>query len=375
LFNKFKMNKKILIIILIGILAAGGFISFLVWKHYSKPNLPLKHYCQTDSDCILSGNDPEGFGICVNKEWYEEWKKSPESKKYKWDCEYTGKERCACVNNKCQRVDSERECGVKETQVIITTDKTEYDQGETIKISVKNNLDKPIWYRRQIPLEFPPFWELEKFEENKWKTVYFYLPVQEKEKEICILRFHERPTWYIDELKPNSKISYQWNQKVCIGDKDNGSEPEFIQKGRYRFAFRFGLRKIHLSNYQEEPWKGKEDLMDTKIIYSNEFIIKEKSEGILSDTEPPSTLLLIIPEKNQRGNFIELTGRIYSMGSPPVIQLGVETLDGEVYGIVGERTKELWKFRDKTLHLKGYLAGRTPRTEKSIEVIDYRAIK
>ena len=62
------------------------------------------------------------------------------------------------------------------------------------------------------------------------------------------------------------------------------------------------------------------------------------------------------------------------MGSPPVIQLGVETLDGEVYGIVGERTKELWKFRDKTLHFKGYLAGRTPRTEKSIEVINYEVL-
>jgi len=99
-----------------------------------------------------------------------------------------------------------------------------------------------------------------------------------------------------------------------------------------------------------------------------------RGEDSLSQDEPPSTLLIIIPEKDQRGDFIELTGRIYSMGSPPVIQLGVETLDGEVYGIVGERTKELWKFRDKILHLEGYLAGRTPRTEKSIEVINYEVL-
>jgi len=423
------MNKKILIGILIGIVIVGSFILINYWKsqkikvctdksvYFSEPIeltiksgldkpvfitptfsirieveddqisgekwRPLKTIVGTGCNCFLNLKcDEKGFTIPpqikINPHSFYNLSLNPDcffEKNKKYRIQVMPSIQIGKGKFKDIGFYYSNEFLVKEPQVTIETDKTEYEQGEIIKIAVKNNLDKPIWYRRQIPSEFPPFWELEKFEENKWKTVYFYLPVQEKEKEICIFRFHERPTWYIDELKPNSKIFYQWNQRVCLGDKDNSSEPEFIQKGRYRFAFRFGLRKIHLSNYQEEPWKGKEDLMDTKIIYSNEFIIKEKSEGVLSDTEPPSTLLLIIPEKNQRGDFIELTGRIYSMGNPPVIQLGVETLDGEVYGIVGKRTKELWKFRDKALHLKGYLAGRTPRTEKSIEVTDYRSIK
>jgi hypothetical protein len=162
----------------------------------------------------------------------------------------------------------------REAEVIITTDKREYEQAEIIEISVKNNLDRSIWYRRQGPSEIPPFWKLEKFEENKWEIVYFYLPLWEEEKEICIIRFHEAPTWYIDELKANSEISHQWNQKICPFDRGDRFEPELIQKGRYRFIFKFGLRKIHLPKPKEEPWKGEEDLTDIKIIYSNEFTIK-----------------------------------------------------------------------------------------------------
>ncbi|OQX54290.1 MAG: hypothetical protein B5M48_01435, partial [Candidatus Omnitrophica bacterium 4484_213] len=30
-------------------------------------------------------------------------------------------------------------------QVTITTDKTEYEQGETVKVVLKNNLDKPVF--------------------------------------------------------------------------------------------------------------------------------------------------------------------------------------------------------------------------------------
>jgi len=339
-------KTKILIIILIGVLVAGGFISVLNWKHYSKPTLPLKHYCQTDSDCVLSGNDPEGFGICVNKEWYEEWEKNPESKKYKWECEYTGKERCACVNNKCQRIDSERGCGVKETQVTITTDKTEYEQGDTVIITIQNKGRKKVEIcgLSKCAGLATLHTNVEEYKEGEWRAITGYCPTVgfKREKNSIV-----KDDLLCYSLAPKDLLTF--------------SIPSFLSY--YKIDKSKRVRVVCYIDNKESP------------IYSNEFIIKEKSEGVLSDTEPPSTLLLIIPEKNQRGDFIELTGRIYSMGNPPVIQLGVETLDGEVYGIVGERTKELWKFRDKTLHLKGYLAGRTPRTKKSIEVIDYRVIK
>jgi len=115
------MKFKIKILIILGILMAliGG---ALVWDYFKSVSSPKsKYYCQTDFDCVLSGSDPEGFGICVNKEWYEEWKKNPESKKYRWECEYTGKEKCGCINNRCQRIDSGIGRGVKENQVINTS--------------------------------------------------------------------------------------------------------------------------------------------------------------------------------------------------------------------------------------------------------------
>jgi len=36
---------------------------------------------------------------------------------------------------------------IKQEQVTITTDKTEYEQGETVEITVRNNLVESIWYR------------------------------------------------------------------------------------------------------------------------------------------------------------------------------------------------------------------------------------
>ncbi len=34
--------------------------------------------------------------------------------------------------------------------VIVLTDKAEYQQGETVKLWVKNNLDAPLWYAREV---------------------------------------------------------------------------------------------------------------------------------------------------------------------------------------------------------------------------------
>ena len=124
------MKFKIKILIILGILMAliGG---ALIWDYFKSVSSPKsKYYCQTDFDCVLSGSDPEGFGICVNKEWYEEWKKNPESKKYRWECEYTGKEKCGCINNRCQRIDSGIGRGVKENQVINTSNWKTYRNEE-----------------------------------------------------------------------------------------------------------------------------------------------------------------------------------------------------------------------------------------------------
>ena len=100
------MKKVIFISILLAIILIGG-LYILIGK---KIIIDEKHYCKTDSDCVLSGSDPDGFGTCVNNIWNEEWRNNPESKNYRWECLSTGKEKCQCIKNKCQRTDSEPGC-------------------------------------------------------------------------------------------------------------------------------------------------------------------------------------------------------------------------------------------------------------------------
>jgi len=258
------MSKKILIIILIGILAAGGFISFLVWKHYSKPNLPLKHYCQTDSDCILSGSDPEGFGICVNKEWYEEWKKSPESKKYKWDCEYTGKEKCGCINNRCQRIDSERECGVKETQVIITTNKTEYERGEEVKITLNTNgntlyfehYNNRVSYYRLVDGN----WEL--IPAGDWAGCHKVSCRDGVIESIC----REVHSPYCKKV--NNILEKSWDQKMKVKKRVRCGK-DIVELHTYQNVPP-GTYKVKIDYFKDSKCQGK-----VYSVYSNEFIIKE----------------------------------------------------------------------------------------------------
>jgi len=98
--------KKTILISIIFIIAAAVIAGFLVMKNGKN----IKYYCETKSDCVLSGRDPDGFGTCVNKNWNEDWMGNPESSNFVWKCEYTGKEKCDCINNKCQRTDSEPGC-------------------------------------------------------------------------------------------------------------------------------------------------------------------------------------------------------------------------------------------------------------------------
>jgi hypothetical protein len=162
-------------------------------------------------------------------------------------------------------------------KVTITNNKTEYGQGETITTTIRNALDKSIWY-----LDYPrelKVWEIEKFDSNKWINLKyteeaFFLPIDEGGKDLCYLILRERPIGDIVELKPNSEFSFVWNQKICR-DKtasQKPSEPLLIEKGRYRFSFRYGLNTVKA--IKPEPWERVADLAEVSEIYSNEFTIK-----------------------------------------------------------------------------------------------------
>lgn len=141
-----------------------------------------------------------------------------------------------------------------EKQVTMTTDKIEYEEkGETIKIVIRNDSEKPIWYVKQ---DCPPSCcNLYKWENNEWKNIGNPM--------FCIVvATHPSGEPYpirIDELKPGESIEERW---------DMMERPKLAESGKYRFSFYYGLTQ---DNYAE------------KTIYSNEFTIKKISLDEITD--------------------------------------------------------------------------------------------
>ncbi len=203
----------------------------------------------------------------------------------------------------------------KTESVTITTDKTKYNQGEEIKLTIKNDLDKSIWYEDYSTINYS-FLGIEKFEKGKWEPLIkfkfdeeertfpiakFDFPVKgeywiakEKEGMCCASEggwrncygVADRLPYDTKELKPNSEILYEWNQKICPREKVKIArlgarpfqpvyfEPEFIWKGHYRFVFEYGLSIEEFPGSVMPEFAGGTLVKDKQTIYSNEFTVK-----------------------------------------------------------------------------------------------------
>lgn len=197
-------------------------------------------------------------------------------------------------------------------QVTITTDKTGYEQGEEIKLTIKNNLeDKSIWYEDYSIIDLS-FWKIEKFEKGKWISKEFRLPSLyehytpeykisflvgedkvEKGEDICcypVATVYDAFPFDVKELKPNSEIFYKWTQKNCLMEilqkarlipesaiRSICFKPKFLEEGRYKFVFEYGLTTKYMPPPETVEHTGGTFIPkeDRKIIYSNEFTIKE----------------------------------------------------------------------------------------------------
>ena len=160
----------------------------------------------------------------------------------------------------------------KEGQVTIKTDKKEYEQGEIIEITIRNNLDKEIFggYCHNILSD----WTLQKLVDGSWKEIPFWLPLfdNKNKKEYCVSSFSPEQPACTKKWEPHSEVVQRWNQKICPYEKSSIKKPILIEKGVYRLAFTYGFQVVFKP--PEFSWFAK--IKDPKVIYSNEFIIKEK---------------------------------------------------------------------------------------------------
>ena len=122
-----------------------------------------------------------------------------------------------------------------EEEIVITTDKTEYEQGEEVKITIENNSGKDIYY---------------------YENIYCYLEYQ-KENGIWI------QSLIINTPCLKGKFGVIEKNKIIYFNIDfiKNNHIYYSGNGKYKITF----------NYGNSDKNAKE-----KIIYSDEFIIKEK---------------------------------------------------------------------------------------------------
>jgi hypothetical protein len=156
----------------------------------------------------------------------------------------------------------------------MATDKTHYTSVEMVKLKVTNNRDIPIWYI-SYPQRDLVFWNLERAQDNGWESLDFRMPLIEGSIEVCWLILYEQPIGDVTELKPHSALLYEWNQKICLFKTvTKPTEPEMIERGRYRFALRYSLDTVRTEDIETEPWKRPIDLGEINVVYSNEFVLE-----------------------------------------------------------------------------------------------------
>lgn len=160
----------------------------------------------------------------------------------------------------------------EQQQVTITTDKTEYEQGETVKIIVENNLNKAIWYHIGSCSPVAPYPELsmpiriQQLQNETWKPVM---------SGCRCLTCKGWTSSQLIKLNPNESLTREWKQKIANGFFGSNCSVISADKGIYRTTFTYyGLLKgNNKSPIYTCPWR---DLIKNgTTIYSNEFTIKE----------------------------------------------------------------------------------------------------
>lgn len=242
--------------ILVAGILIGAIILFGIWLSWQQNQVKKIDFysCAQDSNCIKTKGDccgcsSGGTATAINKNFEKDWQDKLMKECYEIDClaVISNHPSCfqepKCINNKCvlEEVDD---------SISIIADKTEYKEGETVNIEIKNNLSSEIWIY--------PFagYTIDGLQNEDW--------VEIKRVDCPCGAMCELPEPY-RILEPYEAIKVQWSQKeeYCEGAELISSQ---VPAGRY-------IAKSQFSVPNSE---------DKKTIYK-EFIIK--GDGFPADKE------------------------------------------------------------------------------------------
>ncbi len=220
----------------IGILVAGIVLNIRVWVYGSQNIQDSKGIC-----------GPKAAGLNYSGLYCDKSCKTDNDCKFTCGCGAINKnEICRdegviydCVD--CEAICEEGKCiegkELLGEEVVITTDKTEYEQGEMVEITVKNNLDKTICF------------------------------------ESCNTYFFQKKNWFWfwkEYLRKRCEVNF-------IAECIDSFEIKEFEIGLFEVDFEKGIYRIAIPIYtgcQNEKFPCKE----SETIYSNEFTIKQKQK-------------------------------------------------------------------------------------------------
>jgi hypothetical protein len=128
-------------------------------------------------------------------------------------------------------------------RVVVTTDKAEYQRGEVVQITVRNNLQTPLWYAQKVECGLP-FWLLQSCDGVEISIVEHF----------CVWA---APQHDFTQLDPGETLAGSWDTQ---GD---GMNLKPAEPGCYRILFPHALTELKFE------WEGKR--IDA---YSDEFTVK-----------------------------------------------------------------------------------------------------
>ena len=256
-----KMILNVALIVMIGVLF--GTTSYLLKT--PKTDLPIVNpiietQCEIDSDCELVYTGYSGCIPCNTLgEEYQCLSQEEKIKAREYQRKFNNSEdidcapcfqlfeiqhTCKCENGKCEKVKE----GLVE-EVIITTDKIEYEIGEEVKITINNDSDE------EQGIEYPVYF-IERFENNNWLSIRKVLCP-------CGVLCSISQGFFI---KSKDKMELEWDQQESWCNNLESTHPETISAQSPIGKYRIKSVKIDFDNADNK-----------QIIYSNEFTIKEKS--------------------------------------------------------------------------------------------------
>ena len=197
-----------------------------------------------------------------------------------------------CGNGICESWENKCNCSEDcvEKEVTITTDKTEYEQGEMVEITFDNNKPEPIYVYFEGCRHFTEpigyvresvqrFWNMNKFEDGKWRKLITNFDLYDD-----IFCYTDSAGWDTILKEFKSPIVVKWNQTTYANYPRKASEA--VTSGKFKVEFCYFDEK-DVSITEKEVYNEKLNKNITVKLFQGapkkkkciekEFTIKEKS--------------------------------------------------------------------------------------------------